>query len=311
MIACKSEPANSDHEDGLTSPSAVSVLSEINTMIAAKSEPAGSNTLLLECQQRGTDVVNLFFTLYGPQSTTTVEILDKLKSDALEVKKQTLLIPRELIETNAFALQIPGMVDCILGHLSLKSESESIRKTIHASYTLRSCVVLTPKCKLSDGKLQSGAFRVVWPLRRVAAAFTKSMTHTIPVLDDLSKDHIDKTMTPQDVLKVDMAEHMLWMHGDRYPQFVNRFVTDLWYMQAIELNPPKLGDDSERYQFQNCRVDKWPDTINEFMSGLKTVSRDVFARITSGYEPGVPYAVQSFDDMPVAARIPKNTQTSN
>ena len=120
-----------------------------------------------------------------------------------------MLIPKELSETNAFVAQIPGMVDCILGHLSLKSESESIRKTIHALYTLRSCVVLTPKCNLLYGKIKSGAFRVVWPLRRVLDAFTEIMTQTIPVLDDLSKDHIDKTMTPQDVLKVDIDDHMM------------------------------------------------------------------------------------------------------
>ena len=171
--------------------------------------------------------------------------------------------------------------------------------------------MFTDKSNICDGKVKSGAFRVVWQLRNVLIAFSKRLTHTIPLLNALSTHHADKTMTPQDVLNVDMHDHTgLWMKGDRYDKFACKHSDDWWYMQAIELNPPKLGEHSERYQFHNCPLLTWPVTIEEFMSGLRKVSIDAFARIKSGYDAGVPYDIESCDDMPVAVRIPKIPQIS-
>jgi hypothetical protein len=279
----------------------------------------GSSELLFQdCVQRGTDIVNSFFLLYVPQSDTTAATLEKLKSDSMDVRKQVLLVSRKYIGTNAFVAQLPGMMDGILAHLSLKSDSESIRETLREEVSWRACVVLTDSSKLlsGNGKANSGAFRVVWKLQNVLTAFTNSMTHTIPELEYLSANHADKTMTPQDVLKVTMPNSrspvpaMLWMKGDHYDQFENRYAGDWWYLQAIELNPPKLGDGSERYQFHNCTLDAWPGVIDIFMTALQKVSIDAFARIKSGYDPGVPYTNDTCNDMPVAARIPNITQTS-
>ena len=256
--------ADTDSDDDATP--LVDVKAEYDTPSPAQSVPQddeseddGSETVFLECQQRGTDIINLFFTLYSPQSATTAATLDKLKSDAIDVKRKASLISKSRSATNAFVAQLPGIMACILAHLSLKSDSESIRETIRKEVSGRACVVLTDSTKLlsGNGKANSGAFRVVWKLQNVLTAFTNSMTHTIPELETLSANYIDKTMTPQDVLKVTMpnprssAAAMLWMKGNCYDQFDIRYATDWRYMQAIELNPPKLGDDSERFQLQN------------------------------------------------------------
>ena len=81
-----------------------------------------------------------------------------------------------------------------------------------------------------------------------------------------------------------------WMQGDHYSNFENKFEQAWWFIQAIEVNTPKLNTDSQRYHFQATVIDQWPSKLNLFIDGLRQIATDAFARVKFGYKPDVPYA---------------------
>ena len=106
-----------------------------------------------------------------------------------------------------------------------------------------------------------------------------------------------------DVIKLNIADlhDVLWMKGSRYDQFRTKS-SQVWFMQALEIDPPKLNTDSRRYQFQATVIDAWSERIQFFSNGLQKIATDLFARTKSGYIPDVPFAISCLDDMPVVVR---------
>jgi hypothetical protein len=185
-------------------------------------------------------------------------------------------------------------------------ESDQFRMRIADQYAKTSCLVTLDKDtdSIKAGKASGGAFRIILPLRDVVATLNDSLTSTIPqLLREMPGNATDRTRTPLDVIKLDVTTlHAWWMQGDHYSKFENKFEQARWFIQAIEVNTPKLKTDSQRYQFQSTVIDQWPNKLNLFIDGLKQIATDAFARMKFGYKPDVPYAITCPDDMPVVVR---------
>ena len=194
----------------------------------------------------------------------------------------------------------------VLTHVCLAMESVQFRATLSDQFAVSCCLVSLGKeaDSLEKGQASSGAFRIILSLRDVVTTLNDSLNNTIPQLvRDMPINPTDKTRTSMDVVKLDLAKLPAWlMRGDGYVLFRNRFENDLWFIQAIEINTPKLKTDSLRYQFQSSLIDTWPSRLQLFIDGLRQIAREGFARKKFGYIPDVPFDIRCSDDMPVVVR---------
>ena len=244
-----------------------------------------------------------FFTMH--QEGSTVSLTD-LETNAVRVREIAKQLPSSILAKDTYVAELPGFMNHVLTHLCLAMESDQFRLRLSDQYAKTSCLVTLAKDteSIKTGKASSGAFRMVLPLRDVVATLNDSLTNTIPqLLREMPDNATDRTRTPLDVIKLDLATlRAWWMQGDHYSNFENKFEQAWWFIQAIEVNTPKLKTDSHRYQFQSTVIDQWPSKLNLFIDGLRQIATDAFARVKFGYKPDVPYAITCRDDMPVVVR---------
>ena len=256
-----------------------------------------------ECRQLGQRVMESFFTMH--QETSTVSLAD-LEKNALHVRDIATRLPSSILATDTYVAELPGFMNHVLTHVCLAMDSVQFRSRLSDQYARTSCLVILAKDTegIKTGKASGGAFRMILSLRDVVATLNDSLMNTIPqLMSEMPDNATDKTRTPMDVVKLNLANlRAWWMQGDGYSIFEHRFERALWFIQAIEVNTPKLKTDSHRYQFQTTLIDQWPSKLKLFIDGLRQIATDAFARLKFGYKPDVPYPILCPDDMPVVVR---------
>ena len=136
-----------------------------------------------------------------------------------------------------------------------------------------------------------------------------ALEHTLPQFENNLAHAIDKTLGPSDVLAVRSIRnqesdplHWRWMQGDGFRPWGARHENNPIYLQAVELDPPVIGDGSCRYQFHNYVVSQWPQGLLAFSAALKRQSESLFSRLKGGFVSSAPWPLRTSDDMPIVAR---------
>ena len=257
---------------------------------ASDDEPSVEEKLLLEtCKRRGSEIVVKFFSIMNSEDAD----LASFRDEVMELRKT---IPLESTHADTFIDLLPGVLNGILNHIHLAFDKEKVMDQTRANTHLKICthIICRPGDSSFDGGVSSGnAFRVVVPFCDVVDAFGAAMSITLPGLQNRLRLATNKTLCAADLLTINPTRRAAsdplcwrWMRGTCYDIFdIAKGSNKHHHIQAIELDAPRLGRVSERFQFCNVLASVWGERIQSFITALHQTTHYRMSRVKFGMEP--------------------------
>ena len=119
------------------------------------------------------------------------------------------------------------------------------------------------------------------------------MSITLPGLQNRLRLATNKTLCAADLLTINPTRRAAsdplcwrWMRGTCYDIFdIEKGSNKHHHIQAIELDAPRLGRVSERFQFCNVLASVWGERIQSFITALHQTTHYRMSRVKFGMEP--------------------------
>jgi hypothetical protein len=229
---------------------------------------------------------------------------EQLRARVANVKKRILQLPPG--SEAQLDVQILEVISGMYNHLVMAYESRLLHVQAQAAFSECATPITMPPSHnaFKTGQTSGKAWRLVVPLKLLLATFRQICRVLLPRWHDATRDLYRKgSLCACHVLRIALPptseSPCKLMLADKFVDWTFRFKADQCWIQAIELQPPKPGAISIRYQINSNAVHGWPSKLTTISNHLSASLMHAYAALTDVDRAALPFPATSYLDMPV------------